>query len=442
MKTIIIGGVAAGMSAASKLKRLDKSATIHVYEKGTDLSYSGCGMPYYLGDIVTDESQLIARTKEDFEKKGIHVFLAHEVIAVDPDQKTVTVKQLSTNKTITDSYDTLVIGTGTAARYTNVKGSNEIDVYVLNQLTDMRDIHDILPNAKSVAIIGGGYIGVEVAENLRHKGLAVHVIEYSSQLLNIYDKELADQAQNALEEIGVQVHVKEELKSYHKKESNILVTTNQNTYQVDFVIEAIGVIPNTSFLQHLPIDMLPNGAIKINDYCETSIKGIYAAGDCAAYPHRLTKKSVFVPLGTHANKTGRIVANNIAGIPTTFDGIVGSNIVKVADLALAKTGLSLKECNDLNLDCDVVDIKANHKTSYYPGATELFVRFVYDTKTGVIKGAQLAGKDGVADRINIMALAVTKELTASEFAQLDFAYAPPFTPVWDPLLVAANQIKV
>ena len=442
IKTIIIGGVAAGMSAAAKLKRLDPNHMIHVYEKGKDLSYSGCGMPYYLGDVVEDENQLIARYQKDFIKQGIDVFLLHEVISVNPKEKTLEILNLKTNETFMDTYDNLVIGTGTTANRTNVKGSKQANLYVLNQLPDMKKIKPEVISGKHVAIIGGGYIGVEVADNLAQQGLIVHIIQRGDQLLNVYDKDVAIKAKDALEQIGVNIHFNENLITYEQINNKTIVKTNKSSYKVDFVIEAIGVRPNTTFLKDIGLDMMDNGSILINEYCETSIKDIYAAGDCAAYYHQISKKHVYVPLGTHANKTGRIVALNIAGIKTSFPGIVGSNIIKVGKIAFAKTGLGIDEANKLNFDYGYVDITAKHQTSYYPGASDLFIRMVYDKETGILKGAQLVGEKGVSDRINIVALAVTKGLTASEFSKLDFAYAPPFSPVWDPLLIAANKIKV
>lgn len=442
MKTIIIGGVAAGMTAAAKLKRLDSTHQIHVYEKGNDLSYSGCGMPYFLGDIVQDEKRLIARYQDDFHKQGIDVFLSHEVTHVDATAKLVTITNLLTNESLTDSYDYLVIGTGTTASRTNVPGSKEANVYVLNQLSDMRLIKQEVQEHRHVAIIGGGYIGVEVAENLAHMNLTVHLIQSSNQLLSVYDYDVALKAKDALEGMGVHVHLDSRISKYEKDGTKTVIVTNNATYSVDFVIESIGVRPNTAFLSDLELAMLPNGAILTNEHGETSIPNIYAAGDCAAYYHRIKNEYVYVPLGTHANKTGRIVAENIAGIQSTFPGIIGSNIIKVAALAFAKTGFGIDEARTLNLDYDYVDVTAKHQTSYYPGATDLFMRIVFDKATGVLKGAQLVGENGVSDRINIMALAITQQLTAAEFAQLDFAYAPPFSPVWDPLLVAANLIKV
>lgn len=442
MKTIIIGGVAAGMTAAAKLKRLEPMHQIHVYEKGTDLSYSGCGMPYYLGDIVTDEAKLIARYQDDFKAKGIDVFLNHEVISVNPKDKDVTVTDLLTGKTRTDTYDKLVIATGTTANRTNVKGSDQASLFVLNQLPDMRALKPFIKEKSHVAIIGGGYIGVEVAENLTHKGLHVYLIQRGKQLLNVYDYDIANKAEHALRTHGVEVHLDENLIAYQQENGKTVVETDKGKYPVDFVVEAIGVRPNTSFVKDIGLDMLRNGAILINLHCQTSIPDIYAAGDCVAYYHSIKQEHVFVPLGTHANKTGRVVAEHIAGLDASFPGIIGSNIIKVTNLAFAKTGMGIDEARRLNLPYDFVDITAKHQTSYYPGATDLFIRLVFEKKTGIIKGAQLVGENGVSDRINIMALAITKSLTAKELSQLDFAYAPPFSPVWDPLLIAALQIKV
>ncbi len=441
MKTAIIGGVAAGMSAAAKLRRLDPDAVIHVFEKGTDLSYSGCGMPYYLGDIVKDENRLVARHIEDFEKDNIKVFLNHEVVYVYPAKKTITAINKTNNEIIVDTYDKLLIATGTVANRTNVPGSDTVNIFVLNQLSDARVLKTALQTAKSVAIIGGGYIGVEVAENLINKGLKVHLIELTSQLLNNFDYDIAEKAKTALIDIGVDVHVNDILKSYERNGQRIKVHTENNEYEVDLVIETIGIRPNTAFLENTGIQTLPNGAIVVNEFMQTSIEDVYAAGDCVAYYHLLKKENVFVPLGTHANKTGRIVAENIAGNKIAFPGIIGSNVIKVANLTFAKTGLGFDEAKKLNRNYAYVDVLSKNQSNYFPGAKEIFVRIVYEQTTGILKGAELVGEKGVSDRINILALAITQGLTAKEFSQLDLAYSPPYSTVWDPLQIATNQIK-
>jgi len=442
MKVIVIGGVAAGMSAAAKLRRLDNKAIIRVYEKSADISYAGCGMPYYLGDVITDERKLNARSKADFEKEGIEVFLSHEVVKVNPDTKTVSIINKLTNTMLVDKYDKLLVATGTTANRTNVPGSDLARIFVLNQLSDMRELKSALSEAKSVAIIGGGYIGVEVAENLANKNLKVYMIEQTPQILNTFDFEVAQKAKTALNEIGVNVLVQETLRAYDIHGLNTKVITDKGEYLVDLVIEAIGVRANTAFLENIRINRLPNGAIIVNDRMETSIRDIYAAGDCVAYYHILKKTNVFVPLGTHANKSGRVVAENIAGNRVSFPGIVGSTIVKVDKLAFAKTGIGIDEAKRLNLRYDFVDVVAKNQAGYYPGAKEIFVRIIFEVDTGIIKGAELVGEKGVSDRINIMALAITRGITAKEFSQLDLAYSPPYSTVWDPLQIAVNQIKV
>jgi len=440
MKTIIIGGVAAGMSAASKLKRLDKSAVIHVYEMGEDLSYGACGMPYYIGGVIEEEKSLVARTKEEFEKRGIHVFLKHQVIKVMPKKNIIEIKDLETGKIIQDDYDKLLIATGTSPNQTNIPGTKKANLFFLNQLEDARRIKKNLDGVKEVAIIGGGYIGLEMAENFVRLGIKVHIIEMAKQLLVVYDEIMGKKAKEILENIGVNIYLNESLESYDLDKDKTIVTTNKRTIPVDMVIESIGVRPNTKFLKETGMNMLENGAIITNKKQETSIKDIYAAGDCVAYDHLITGKKAFVPLGTHANKTGKIVAENIVGNNILFKGIIGSNILKVGDYTFAKTGLGIAEAKKHNFDYDYVDITAKNQSGYYPGAKKIFIRLVYDPKTHIIKGAQMYGEKGVSDRINIMALAIMKAMTAEEFSQSDFAYAPPFSPVWDPLLVASNQI--
>ncbi len=441
MKVIIIGGVAAGMTAAAKLRRLDKDVIIHVYEKGRDLSYSGCGMPYVLGDVVTDQDKLIAKTYEEFQKQDIKVFLMHEVFKVDPKEKIVHIKDLDKDLVIKDTYDKLLIATGAYAKRTHIPGSDKIDVHVLNQFSDMKLLKPKIDKALSIAIIGGGYIGIELAENLINLKKEVYILQKGDYILKAYDKDISKKALDALTRSGVHVHLNQDLKSYTYQDDQILIKTNKNTFKVDLVIEAIGVSPNTNFLKDTGIDMLDHGAMITNRHMQTSIDDIYAAGDCVAYYHQIKDSFVYMPLGTHANKTGKVAANHMFGIDDSFSGIVGSNILKVCDLTFAKTGLGIDEAKKLNLNYDFVDITAKHQTSYYPGATDLFIRLVYEKDTTILKGAQLVGENGVSDRINIMALAITKQMTAKAFAELDFAYAPPFSPVWDPLLIAASQIK-
>ncbi len=442
IKTIIIGAVAAGMSAAAKLRRLDKDAEITVYEKGMDISYGACGMPYVLGGIINNVEALTIRHKEDFDKMNINVFLHHEVITVIPELKQITIIDHTTNQLIYDNYDYLVIATGASAKRTYVSGSNNPNIHVLKTLSDIRKINDHVKDANSVAIIGAGYIGIEVADNLNRLGIKVHIIQDLDQILNSFDYDVAKKVMDDMERTGIEIHMHEELESYESSDGHIVINTNHNSYQVDLVIETIGIKPNTVFLRETGMDMMDNGAIIVNEKMETSIHYIYAAGDCAAYRNILKEEFDYLPLGTHANKTGRIVAENIAGLDTEFSGIVGTSILKVNELAVAKTGIGYDEARRNNLDYDHVDVVAKNHAEYFPGGEDIFIRVIYERNSGILKGAQIIGKMGVNDRINIMALAITKNMTAKEFSQLDFAYTPPLSPVWDPLQVATNQIKI
>ena len=439
MKIIVIGGVAAGMSMASKLKRLKPDFEIEVYEKGHDLSYGACGMPYYLSDIIPDEKSLVARTKDQFEAAGIHVFTGHEVTRVDPDTKTI---EGINPQPFKASYDRLVIATGASAIHIPVENHHLKGIYPLNALQDAVELKKALKTADTVAVIGGGFIGMEVAENLVHMGKTVHMIERLDQVLPTYDASYAKKAEEALSNAGVQMHLEAELIGYQGHEHVTHVVTKKATLKVDLVIEAVGVRPNTAFLKDVGFNMLPNGAIIVSDEGETNIKDIYAAGDCVAYSHLLTHEPAFVPLGTHANKMGRVIAEQLAGNnKARFHGIIGSSILKVMDLTVAKTGLTMKDSDRLGLDLAFVDVQAKNQAGYYPGAEWMDIRLTYDKATRVVKGAQIIGKKGVSDRINIMASIIAQGLTGEALEMMDLAYSPPFQPVWDPLQIAAQQIK-
>lgn len=442
MKVIVIGGVAAGMTAAMKLRRMNKDVEITVYEKGMDLSYSGCGMPYYIGDIVKEVDTLVARHQSDFENENINMRLSCEVIKIDAKDKKIWIKDLNDDKVFTDKFDKLIIAVGTKANRLNIDGGELENIFVLNQLKDARVIKSFIKKGQTAAIIGGGYIGIELAENLVKRGLKVIIFQRGNHVLNLYDDVFSQKVKDILLDLDVDIRFNEEILSYVKDEKHTILKTNKADYKLDLIVEAIGVKPNTEFLMDSGIVLAKNGAVITNDHMQTNYDDIYAAGDCVLYKHRLLNKQVFMPLGTHANKTGRVIAEHMMGINREFDGVIGSNVIKIGDYTFAKTGLGIKEAKKNGYDYLFVDIKENQITGFYPGAVKIHVRLVYEPKTGVLKGAQLYGKKGVSNRINVMAVAITKGLTAKEFSQLDLAYAPPFSPVWDPLLVAANQIKL
>lgn len=439
MNVIIIGGVAAGMSAASKLKRLNPNAKITVFEKGQDVSYGACGMPYHLSGVIEKENSLIARTAEAFNEQGIEVKLEHTVVGVDPSTKLVRVLHQGEEHEV--HYDHLIVATGAGAIRLPVPGKNLHNIHVLNSLEDARQLKAALNSAQKVAVIGGGFIGVEVAENLLHMKKDVVLIERLPHILPTYDEALSSLAKKALIDAGLTLRLEETVTSYEGESQVSRVVTDQGYYDVDLVIEAIGVRPNTRFLEGSSLAQLKNGAIVVDKHMRTSDPFIYAAGDCVAYPHKLKREPSFVPLGTHANKGGRIIAETLMGEGTEFQPILGSGIVKVMDLGLARTGLTLKEALDEGYDAGQVEVKARNQAGYYPGAKPIYIHLVYERKRCVLLGAQMVGEKGVGDRINILALAIHSVTKIRDIAFLDMAYSPPFSPVWDPIQVACNQIK-
>ena len=441
MKLVIAGAVAAGMSTASKLKRLDPSINITVYEKGKDVSYGACGMPYYVSGEIEDDQSLVARTAEEFRKKGIVLHLKHEVTYIDPLNKEIMVHGLENDTKFSAIYDKLLIATGANAIRLPIEGSELSGIHTLGTLEDGRGLHSILrdDSVQKVAVIGAGYIGVEISESLRKLGKEVVLVEQEPHVLPKFSPLIAEVVEDNLRENGVTLHLEERLEKYGGDSHVEKLYTDQGIYDVDLVIEAIGVKPATKFLDKSGIERLSNGAVKVNDKLETNIKDIYAAGDCAAYPHKLTGKLAYIPLGTHANKAGRIIAERLSGMDSHFHGVIGSSVLKAFELEIARTGLTLSEAEAFN--SDTVSIRALDRAGYYPGATPVDILVIYDVETCKILGVEMVGEQGVAHRINVAASAISSGLTAHEVSQLDLAYAPPFSPVWDPLQTACNQIK-
>ncbi len=438
MRLIIIGGVAAGMSAASKLRRLDEDAEIIVFEKGDDVSYGACGMPYYISGEIESADSLVARTPDAFRKKGIDVRTRHEVIAIDTERKSVTVAAGDEEKQY--SYDKLLIATGARSLRLDVPGRDDGRIRSLKSLSDARFLKETLTDAYShIGLIGGGYIGIEMAEALRTMGKRVTMIERESQVLPGFDADMASLVEDTLKAEGVTLKKQETVEAYEQGDS-IRIQTDRDAYEVDFVIESIGVRPDTAFLEGTAIEM-EKGAIKVDEGMETNVRDVYAAGDCALYPHRLLDEHVYVPLGTHANKTGRLLGERLGGLERTFDGVIGSMVLKAFELEVAKTGLTASEAETAGIPFGEVRIKAPSHAGYYPGAKPLHVKWVYHREDCRLLGAQLIGEAGAAHRVNIAATAIQAGMTARTFSQLDLAYAPPFSPVWDPLQIAVNQIK-
>lgn len=444
MKVIIIGGIAAGMSAAAKLRRMDKEASITIYEKENYISFGACGLPYYVGDYFNDYEQMLVRTPKQAMDSGINVQVKREVIRVDTDKKRVLIKSLEDDSLLWDSYDQLMIATGARAIQPPIQNIELKNVYFLRNLEDGQRVRERMMDSsiKTVGIIGAGFIGLEVVEAAKKLGKEVHVFQLEDRILKeIFDEEITKVLEEELLEKGVHLHLNTKVTELGGKEYVQEITANEERYQVDLVILATGVKPNTEFLKDTDINMLANGAIVIDEEGKTSIDHIYAAGDCATVPHRLKETPSYLPLATNANKLGRIVGENLAGKHVKFNGTLGSSCIKVLEMEAGRTGLSEAEAGALGIQVGTVFITDKNHTSYYPGQEAIGVKLIYDANTKVLLGGQVVGKYDAVQRTNVLAAAIFGKMTTKELGMLDLCYAPPFSRTWDALNNAGNVAK-
>jgi NADPH-dependent 2,4-dienoyl-CoA reductase/sulfur reductase-like enzyme len=443
MKAIILGGVAAGMSAASKLKRERPDAEIAVYERGNFLSYGACGLPYYIGGFNPDADKLIARTREQYDQMGIRTYLRHEALHVDTTAKKVEIKNHDTGTILIDDYDTLMIAVGCQSIMPKVEGADLPSVFYVKTMEDGLLFEKIahLQGVQDVAIVGGGYIGVEMAEAMLHLGKHVTLIEAADRLLTTFEAEFSEMAAQELERNGVSLRLKERVTSFTEAQDHRVVHTDLGEYRADVVLVAIGVVPATGFLKDTHLDMARNGALIVDREQRTNLPDVYSAGDCAVCWHRVAQENYFLPLGTVANKCGRIAGANMAGGHEIFDGAMGTAAIKVCELEMARTGLSEADARRKGIDTAVKLATANDHPSYYPNPTKLTIKLIYEKGTHRLLGANIAGAKNAVLRGDIFATAIHAGMTTVELGMVDLAYAPPFATVWDAVHIAANAAK-
>ena len=444
MRVIIIGGVAAGMSAAAKLKRMQPEYEVVVYEKTDVVSFGACGLPYFVGGFFDDVNNMIARPAEKFRESGIDLNIFHEVIDVDTEAKKLTVKNLTTGEEFLDTYDKLMIASGASSIIPPIKNVNIENVSTLKSMADGIKVKELMnkEEIKNVAIIGAGFIGLEAVEAAKKLGKNVVVFQLEDRILpQVFDKEVTDILEEEIRKHDVDLRLEEivgELVGETKVEK---VITNKGEYDADLVIVATGVRPNTSFLKNTNINMLPNGAIIVDEFGKTSVEDVYSAGDCATIQNIVTGQDSYVPLATGANKLGRIVGENLAGANNTFQGSLGSSCIKVMDMEAASTGLTETQAARLGIEVKTKFISDFNQTNYYPGRDKMYVKLVYDANTKVILGGQVAGYKDAVQRANVIAACVFGKLTTNQLGMLDLCYAPPFARTWDILNVAGNVCK-
>lgn len=443
MKVIIIGAVAAGMSAAAKLKRIKPDYEVIVYEKTNIVSFGACGLPYYVGGFFQDSNMMIAREKSKFIESGIDLRTFKEVIDVNADSKTLTIKDSLTEEIFTDKYDKLMIATGASSIMPSLDKSYE-NLTTLKDMNDGLKLRELMNKEENnnIVILGAGFIGIETIEAAKKLNKNIHLVGRSNRVLNkVFDKEITDLLEEELKKNNIHLHLGETVKEYVGNNKITKVITNKSEIDTDLVVIAIGVKPNTSFLKNTNIDMLPNGAIIVDEGGRTSIKDVYSAGDCATIKNLVTNEDMYVPLATGANKLGRIVGENLGGMNSSFPGSLASSCIKVLDMEAAVTGLTEGKAKSLNIDYKTKCITNYNQTHYYPGREKLLVKLVYHAKTKVILGGQIAGYKDAVQRANVIATAITAGMTTDQLGMLDLCYAPPFATTWDVLNVAGNVSK-
>lgn len=435
----MIGGVAAGMSAAAKAKRENPKLEVIVFEKSGYISYGACGMPYVVGGLIAGVEDLLARTPQQMAEQGVEVRLQHEVIAIDPEAKSVTVRDLKAARTFTQGYDKLVIATGASPIIPKVEGVELAGVHVMRTLEDTEAILKTLAaGVKRAVIVGGGYIGLELAENLRQREVKVTLIEQQKKLLIPFGQAASQHVLEVLEQQGVRVKLGTVLTGLKGQQRVSTVATSTGDLRADMVILAVGARPNSGLAQRIGAALGPQGAILTDPLLQTSVPEIYAAGDVTAVMHRVSKAPVWLPLGDTANRQGRALGSLLAGKPARFSGVLGSAVVKVFEAAYATTGLNEEAARAAGFAATSNTVETTDHAGYYPDAAPLTVTLVWDKTSGRLLGAQLVGKGDAVKRIDVIAALLSKEATLHDLAALDLAYAPPFSGVWDALLLAAN----
>jgi NADPH-dependent 2,4-dienoyl-CoA reductase/sulfur reductase-like enzyme len=442
MHFVIIGGDAAGMSAASRARRHMPDLAITVYEKTMDVSYSACGMPYNIAEADRQMEDLVVRPAEVFkEKQGIRVLTGHEVKRIDAGKKEIS-GVAREGGPFTSGYDKLLIATGASALRPPLPGIDLPGVQVLKNMEDGRSIKSFLMMhpVKSAVIIGMGYIALEMCEALCARGVRVDMVKPRSALLPWMPPELSEMVRQALTENRVGVYDGHEIEGIVQEKDALRVVCRDLSLTADMVLVATGIRPNTRMAAEAGIRLGAGGAISVDRGMQTSVADIYAAGDCADALHVVTGKPVWIPLALRANRAGWAVADRIAGKERLLDGVAGTAVFKVFDLEVARSGLSLEEARAAGFSPESVVIESRSRAHAHPGASFIRVHMLGDRDSGRLLGAQMVGREGVAHRINAVAVALHNRMTVAGFSQTDLAYAPPFGPVWDPTLTAANQL--
>jgi NADPH-dependent 2,4-dienoyl-CoA reductase/sulfur reductase-like enzyme/peroxiredoxin family protein/rhodanese-related sulfurtransferase/TusA-related sulfurtransferase len=441
-KYLIVGGVAAGMSAATRLKRLDESAEIIVFERGDHVSYANCGLPYYIGDTINDRARLIVQSAEGFKELfNIEVRTGNEVLAIRPNEKQIKVKELASGRVYDESYDKLLLTPGGSPVKPTIPGFDHPAIHTLWTIPDSDKIRALVDDGKvkNALVVGAGFIGLEMAENLHARGINVTVVEMAKQAMNVVDYEISAMVHREMAMQKVGLLLEDGVASFDQGPDGSVIArlTSGKSVEADLVLLSIGVKPNTAFIADSGIELGARGHIIVDDFLRTSDEHIYAAGDVIEVMHPLTNQKTAIPLAGPANKQGRIVAGNMLGKePRTYNGTMGTAIAKVFDLTVGMTGLSEKLCKAKDIPYNTLIIHPNDSAGYYPGAMKMCLKLVFSPENRRVLGAQATGYNGVDKRIDVIATAIMGSMTVDDLAEIEHAYAPPYSSAKDPVNMA------
>ncbi len=450
MKVVVIGAVAAGPKTASKILRLRPDAEVTVLEKGEFVSFAGCGLPYYLSNVVKEQKELLStpigvpRDPAFFRKvKNVRVLIRTEALTIDRKSRQVEAKNLQTGESFSLPYDKLVLATGAQPIIPPISGINHKKVFTLHNIEDCEAIRSVLANGdKKAVIIGGGLIGVETAEALVRKDCSVTIVEMLPQILSVLDWEIARQVELHMRSKGVEIRTETKALAIEGTGDEIrCVTTDKGEIPADLVILGVGVRPNVSLAKEAGLEIGGTGAIRVNRRMQTSDLDIYAVGDCAESRHLVTGQPCYVPLGSTANKQGRVAALNICGLEDSFPGVLGSMVCQVFDFTVARTGLSEAQARDAGYDVVTCLVPGPDRAHYMPTAKPLMLKLITDRATGRLLGAQATGPGEAAKRMDVAATAITAAMTVDQVSKLDLSYAPPYSPAMDNLITASDVIR-
>ena len=443
MKVVIVGGVAGGATAAARIRRLDEQAEIVIFERTGFISYANCGLPYFIGDVISDPDDLTLQSPEGFFRRfRIVAKIHHEVISINSDKKTVMVKNLETGSVFEETYDKLLLSPG--AKPIMPKLDVEMDnVFSLRTVEDTFRIKSYIKKYRpqSVILAGGGFISLELAENLCNLGIEVTIIQSGNQLMAPFDRDMSAFIHNELRRQGIKLVFGNKVEKITAENNATVVLDSGCTLQADMVVVAIGVVPDTSLAKGAGLELGIKDSIVVNDKMETSIQDIYAVGDAVQIKNFVTKQEDLIALAGPANKQGRIAADNICGLNSRYTGSQGSSVIKIFDLTAATTGISEKKARNLGLETDSVILSPASHAGYYPGAMVMTMKVVFEKGTYRLLGAQIIGYDGVDKRIDVLATAIRAGMKATELKELDLAYAPPYSSAKDPVNMAGFMIE-